>query len=168
MKVWDFWSVFFLIISLQDDEWGNIKLKNVSMSGSRQLHFLKNRQICVDFVLLLNVCREWLFWWWGQQKLCPRNRRSGPCLWRTWLRSSWPQRWGSMNIPHLYMFFKTAGWVILRMKRLRLVKMIVKRVFLFRWSCRVGWQTWATPATWTPRSSVCALFLSWKRPWEGL
>ena len=38
---------------------------------------------------------------------------------------------------------------------------------LFRWSCLVGWRTWATPVTWTPPCSVCVLCRSWKLPSEG-
>lgn len=38
---------------------------------------------------------------------------------------------------------------------------------IFRWSCLVGWQTWATPVTWTPQCSVCAQCLSSKLHSEG-
>lgn len=44
------------------------------------------------------LCREWLCWWWARQRPSPRSQLSGPCLWRTWLRSSSPQRWVSQKI----------------------------------------------------------------------
>lgn len=36
-----------------------------------------------------------------------------------------------------------------------------------RWSCLVGWQTWATPVTWMPRCSACAPCRSSKPLLEG-
>lgn len=51
-----------------------------------------NKWISVYFY---SFCREWLCWWWAQPMPCLRNLLSVPCLWRTWLRSSWPQRWVS-------------------------------------------------------------------------
>lgn len=39
---------------------------------------------------------------------------------------------------------------------------------LFRWSCPAAWQTWATPATWTPPCSVCALCPSSKPHSKGV
>lgn len=44
------------------------------------------------------LCREWLCWWWARQRPSLRSQLSGPCLWRTWLRSSSPQRWVSQKI----------------------------------------------------------------------
>lgn len=46
-------------------------------------------------------CREWLCWWWVQLMHCLRSLLSGPCLWRTWLRSSWPQRWVSLKMTRM-------------------------------------------------------------------
>ena len=40
-------------------------------------------------------------------------------------------------------------------------------LIIYRWSCLAGWQTWATPVTWTPQCSVCALYQSSKLHSEG-
>lgn len=93
-----------LLSSFQDDEWGNIQLKNVSNSdvfGRPWQGFLCPQTLSQPLKEVPNtsvLCREWLCWWWARQRPCPRSQPSGPCLWRTWLRSSSPQRWVSHKI----------------------------------------------------------------------
>lgn len=165
--------------------------KNLLAQRAKLLNAIKHNLLNVSVFPLF--CREWLCWWWAQQRPCLRSLLSGPCLWRTWLRSSWPQRWVSLKITstgktnmviavfhfdfasemtvlqgdvhHVenlinigytpFVKIRSSGSVAI-WKKCTQPRGPFSPLVMSRWSCPVGWQTWATPVTWMPQCSVCA------------